>query len=237
MRAWRFRTRRRPIVFLPAVLTSRGSFVWAQLAEALAHAHAQGICHRDLKPSNILMLPEGRPLLLDFNLSVDDRHPAWRIGGTLPYMAPEELSVLCEAKPLGGLPEYDPRSDLFSLGVILYQLLAGELPFGPIPCDRPLEAIAVRLRQRQAEGPRPLRKLNGQVDERLARLIGRCLQFDPKLRPEKAHVLAAALREELTLLRRTGRWLADRRRPVLLAASILALMLLGTATFLLLRPP
>ena len=114
----------------------------AQLADALAHSHGRGIYHRDLKPSNVLMAPEGRPLLLDFNLSVDSRLPAWKIGGTLPYMAPEELANLARQKTGFPSPHYDPRSDLFSLGVIVYELLTGKLPFGAIPRDRPLEETA-----------------------------------------------------------------------------------------------
>ena len=207
----------------------------AQLAEALAHAHALGVFHRDLKPSNVLVSPEGRPLLLDFNVSVDERHPGWRIGGTLPYMAPEELTVLCD--PRAGTPAYDPRSDLFSLGVILYELLTGHFPFGAIPCDGPLEEIAAWLRQRQAEGPRPVREYNPRVDKRLARLIERCLAWDPDVRPQTAAVLAAALRKELTLFRRAGRWVAAHRRAVLTGAFAAMLPVLGAAAFCALRPP
>ena len=225
---------------LPDRILRNGSYVegvihlGAQLAEALAHAHANGIFHRDLKPSNILMSPEGRPLLLDFNLSVDDRHLSWKIGGTLPYMAPEELSSVCGLPARS--PRYDPRSDLFSLGVILYELLAGRHPFGDIPYDRPME-MAAWLRQRQAAGPCPLRDHNPQVDKRLSRLIDRCLAYDPELRPAKADVLAAALRKELTCSRRMARWVALHRRSVLVAAFVAMLLVLGAAAFFALRPP
>ena len=225
----------------PDRILGSGSYVEAvihlavQLAEALAHAHAHGIFHRDLKPSNILMSPEGRPLLLDFNLSVDERYPSWRIGGTLPYMAPEELSALCD--PSACPRRFDPRSDLFSLGVILYELLTGHLPFGAIPCDRPLKETAAWLRKRQAEGPTPIRQYNRQVDTRLSRLIGSCLAIDPDLRPQNADALAAALRNELTLFRRTARWAAAHRRSVLAAAFAAVLLLLAAAAFFVLRPP
>ena len=225
----------------PAAIFRGGSYVEgvihlaAQLAEALAYAHANGIYHRDLKPSNILMSPDGRPLLLDFNLSVDARRPDWRIGGTLPYMAPEELSPLCGEQDYS--PSCGPRSDLFSLGVILYELLTGRLPFGAIPCDGPVEEIAAGLRQEQAAGPRPIQEYNRQVDKRLSQLIDRCLAYDPELRPAKADEVAAALRRELTLSRRTGRWLAAHRRLVLAVASAALALLLGTAAFFILRPP
>ena len=209
----------------------------AQLAEALAHAHARGIFHRDIKPSNILMSPEGRPLLLDFNLSVDERRPNRRIGGTLPYMAPEELSTVYDLPDGARSPGYDPRSDLFSLGVVVYELLTGELPFGDFPWQLPMEEIAAELWQRQAQGPRPIRERNPQVDQRLAGLIDRCLAFDPENRPAKADELAAALRKELTLPRRTTRWATAHRRPVFSAALAATLAVLGTAAFLVLRPP
>ena len=231
-----------PNVPMPDRILRKGFYVEGviylavKLAEALAHAHANGIFHRDLKPSNILLAPDGRPLRLDFNLSVDDRRPVWKVGGTLPYMAPEELSALCESRNGDGPPRYDPRSDLFSLGVIVYELLAGVLPF-PVPCNRPLEEIAVQLRQRQVAGPRPLREHNRRVDKRLAQLIHRCLAVDPKLRPETATVLADALRRELTFYRRIRRWAAAHRRLVLAAVSIAMLAVLGTVAFFALRPP
>ncbi len=207
----------------------------AQLAEALAHAHEHSVFHRDLKPSNILMAPEGRPLLLDFNLSVDRRSTVWRIGGTLPYMAPEELTALCEVQPRQ--PRYDARSDVFSLGVVLYELLTGELPFGEVRYDRGPMEIAARLLKRQAKGPRPLRKRNGLVDKRLADLIESCLATDPELRPASAGVLASALRAELAPSRRARRWTAAHRGFVLAAAVAVLLTVVGAAAYLALRPP
>lgn len=100
----------------------------AQLAEALAHAHSQEIGHGDLKPSNVLISREGRPLLLDFNLSNRLGMIQAKAAGTFEYMAPEQLrSWLRE----GSAPwRVDPRCDIFSLGLILYELLAGTSPFG-----------------------------------------------------------------------------------------------------------
>jgi eukaryotic-like serine/threonine-protein kinase len=208
-----------------------------QLADALAHAHRRGVYHRDLKPSNVLMSLEGRPLLLDFNLSVDGQLPAPRVGGTLPYMAPEELAGVLHGDTESPKWYFDPRSDLFSFGVILYELLAGCLPFGTIAWDRPVKDLTLQLRQRQIAGPCPLSEKNCQVDKRLARLIHRCLAFDPEERPETAADLSAALRRELTPWRRGRRWIGDHRRQVTVSAAVFLAIFLTGATYLALRPP
>src|SRR6202034_3146989 len=102
-----------------------------QLAEALHFIHQRGICHLDLKPSNVLMTPDGRPMILDFNLSADAQAPDMRLGGTLAYMSPEQLLV--SENPSGGDRSLvDSRTDLYSLGVMLYELLTGQHPFGPL---------------------------------------------------------------------------------------------------------
>src|SRR5262249_15411493 len=93
----------------------------AQLADGLAFAHERGICHRDLKPSNVLVTPDGRPMLLDFNLSSDQELDREQFGGTLPYMSPEQLQALVPPTAGGAVPDVDARSDLFGLGVILCQ--------------------------------------------------------------------------------------------------------------------
>src|SRR5206468_1741103 len=109
--------------FVQAVL-----WLASRLADGLAHAHERGILHRDLKPANILLTDEGQPMLLDFNLAEDTkRRPtasAALLGGTLPYMAPEQLRAL-----QGGHRPLDGRSDLYALGVILFELLTGRHPF------------------------------------------------------------------------------------------------------------
>src|SRR5207247_10908638 len=97
------------------------------LADGLAHAHERGILHRDLKPANVLLTDEGQPMLLDFNLAEDVKlrgsAAAALIGGTLPYMAPEHLEAF-----RGGKRAVDGRSDVYALGIILYELLAGHFP-------------------------------------------------------------------------------------------------------------
>ena len=227
----------------PAPILRKGSYVngvihlASQLADALAHSHGRGIYHRDLKPSNVLLTADGRPLLLDFNLSINAGLPAWKVGGTLPYMAPEELAHLVRMKTESHVLHYDPRSDLFSLGVIFYELLTGKLPFGTILWDRPLEEVADQLRQQQAKGPQPIGERNNQVDRRLARLVESCLSFDPENRPESAQQLAVALRQELSTVRRSRRWIGNHPRRVFGAGAMTLLLGLAVILFFALRPP
>ncbi len=122
----------------------------AQLAEGLAHAHDRGIVHRDIKPANILLSDDGQPMLLDFNLSDDVKGAAKpsqsQLGGTLPYMAPEHLEAF-----QGGLRPVDARSDIYSLGVILYETLTGHLPFAVE--SGPISEVVVRLLEKRPHQP------------------------------------------------------------------------------------
>ncbi len=220
----------------------RGSYVEGiihfavQITDALAYAHSRGICHRDLKPSNVLVSVDGRPLLLDFNLSFDAQVRTVKIGGTLPYMAPEQLELVVLERT-DHAPYADPRSDLFSLGVVLYQLLCGSLPFGAISWDRPVNQIAEQLLREQKKGPEPLRDKNQHVDKSLARLIDDCLAFDLDHRPQSADALAAAFRKELTPVRRVKRWVSNHRRRVSLMLSLLLVLALAGGSFVALRDP
>src|SRR5207249_109242 len=103
-------------------------WIGARLADGLAHAHDRGVIHRDLKPANILLTDDGQPMLLDFNLSDDARlqgsPAAAGMGGTLPYMSPEQLRAFVDRTR-----SLDARTDLYALGVILYELLTRKHPF------------------------------------------------------------------------------------------------------------
>ena len=104
------------------------------LADGLAHAHERGILHHDLKPANVLLTDEGLPMLLDFNLAGDARRvedEPGRVGGTLAYMAPEHLEAF-QGQPA----TVDARSDLYSLGIVLYELLTRQFPFSSVAPNR-----------------------------------------------------------------------------------------------------
>jgi serine/threonine protein kinase len=107
-------------------------WIGLRLADALDYAAARGVLHRDLKPANVLLTPEGEPLLTDFNISfgskLEGANPAHFFGGSLAYMSPEQLDACNPRHPAG--PELlDARSDIFSLGVVLWELLTGRRPF------------------------------------------------------------------------------------------------------------
>jgi len=195
-----------------------------QLAEAIAHAHQRGIRHNDLKPSNVLLTAAGRPLLLDFNLANNDARGPQTPGGTMPYMSPEQLAEFRYAEGVE-LQAIDERSDVFSLGVILFELLAGRLPFGEIRA-RPAHERAKNLAAAQAKGPASLRKLNPQVDRSLAKLIEQCLSVERSERPVSAAALAEELRRYLSLAQRGRRW-AGRNR-VALTSMVAALFVLAS---------
>lgn len=188
-------------------------------AEALAQAHARGIVHGDIKPANILS-DGGRGKLCDFGLARFYRRPSPVGGmaiGSPAFMAPEQL----RGEAAG------PASDVFAIGVTLYQLLSGQLPF-----DRPTpeETTAAILENHW----RPLRDLMPSVDAQLERIVDACLAPDPALRYPSAKALADALRACRTRGKsaRSGR---DRRRIVLPFAAALLAVVLGAVLFPLLE--
>ena len=134
-------------------------WIVGRLAEGLAHAHERGVLHRDLKPANVLLTDEGQPMLLDFNLSEDVQAAGAagaRVGGTLPYMAPEHLVAY-----QGQTSTVDARSDLYSLGVVLYELLTGRTPF--VKRGGPLDDALPRMIEDRLRPAPPARSINPAV--------------------------------------------------------------------------
>jgi serine/threonine protein kinase len=203
-----------------------------ELAEALAAAHAAGIQHRDIKPSNILLAWSGQPMLLDFNLSVDAAAAANRVGGTLAYMAPELIECLLDAND-DEARRFQPRADIYSLGVVLYELLTGKLPAKPLGAERlePDDYASWLASKRQ-----PLAD-DLAVDSHLERIVMKCLAADSAARYASADELVAELRDYLSTHSVAARRARRRRAMTLVAALALLCGAVGAATYVGTRPP
>jgi serine/threonine protein kinase/tetratricopeptide (TPR) repeat protein len=211
-----------------------------RITEGLIHAHEHGILHGDLKPANILLTEEGQPMLLDFNLSTDIKVHAGigelRVGGTLPYMAPEHLSALKG----GDKRSVDARSDVYALGVILFELLTGKLPFeskrGPLA-----ETLPGMIAER-SQTPPWLRPHNAAISPAVESIVRRCLEPDTSRRYQSAqdlhedlqrHALDLPLKHapEPSLRERGSKWV--RRHPRLTAPTNVIMACLFTLAILL----
>jgi serine/threonine protein kinase/Tfp pilus assembly protein PilF len=174
--------------------------VWltAQLAAGLAHAHARGILHRDIKPANVLLTDDGTPMLLDFNLADDtNAENGFRsatVGGTLPYMAPEQVALFAGHRLL----PTDARADLFALGVVLYELLAGVRPYPDR--DGPPKLMIAALEYDRTQPPPPVRLRNEFVRPSLEALVLKLLAPDPAARYQTAADVAEDLNRYLERL-------------------------------------
>ncbi len=165
----------------------------ARLAEALGYAHDRGILHRDIKPANVLINRSGRPMLADFNLALDLKPSGegpGMFGGTLPYMSPEHLEAFNREVPIDRVTR---RSDIYSLGVVLYELLTGARPFADEGLAGPrTEVLRTMVRWRRERAPSPQQR-NRRVPETLDRVVRRCLDPEPDRRFASAWDLAKAL--------------------------------------------
>lgn len=199
-----------------------------KIAEALHHAHEKGVIHRDLKPANVMIDGNGEPHLMDFGLArreVGDITMTMdgQVLGTPAYMSPEQAE--------GESHKADRRSDVYSLGVVLFRLLTGELPFRG-------NARMLVHQVINDEPPSP-RKLNSIVPKDLETITLKCLEKSPERRYETAEHVAKELRKFLdgepiqarpvSGLERGWRW--AKRKPALaaLAAAVMLAMATGTA--------
>ncbi len=152
-----------------------------QVCEGLAKAHEAGITHRDIKPSNIVMDADGRPRLVDFGLAtIQGTDKLTKTGstlGTVGYMSPEQVQG----------KEVDRRSDLFSLGVVLYELISGRTPF-----DKENEAAT--LKAITQDNPEPLARYKSDIPDELQRTVSKLLEKDPSLRYQHADGVASDLK-------------------------------------------
>ena len=156
----------------------RAAGIAADIAEALFHAHQRGVVHRDVKPGNVLLASDGGTRLVDFGIAHSLAESAERLTmtgtviGTMSAMAPEQLA--------GG--PITPRTDLYGIGVVLYEALTGRPPY---PGGSPIALAAA-----QRAGPPPM---DG-IDPTLAGIVAACLAVEPENRPLHAGALAVALR-------------------------------------------
>src|SRR5207248_5495545 len=158
-------------------LGSRGAYfdtvarLVSQVADALDHAHKQGVIHRDVKPSNLLLSPEGRLSVNDFGLARVLEQPGVTLTGefvgTPAYMSPEQITA--------GRTPLDHRTDVYSLGATLYELLTLRPPFAGERRDQVLAQI-------MHKEPAPPRRLNPKVPVDLETICLKCLEKDPDLR-------------------------------------------------------
>ncbi|HKQ79526.1 MAG TPA: protein kinase [Blastocatellia bacterium] len=214
-----------------------------QVTDALAAAHAAGIVHRDIKPENVMARPDGLVKVLDFGLAKlteqpavtaaavtaeDDSHIKTTAGlstepgvvmGTVSYMSPEQARG----------QKVDHRTDIFSLGVMVYEMLAGRRPFEGETTSDVMAAILTKE-------PEPLEELSSEAGTKLARAVIRCLAKDREARFQTVNDLATQLqsateRSEQSALRQARRW----PRPVWVAVT-LALLIIAAVVYWKLAP-
>jgi tetratricopeptide (TPR) repeat protein len=185
----------------------------SEIADGLKQAHAQGIVHRDMKSSNIMITPTGRAVIMDFGLARPVEHTRaeerFSSRGTSAYMSPEQARG--EA--------VDQRADIWSLGVVLYEMLAGRLPFRGDYEQAVLYSIL-------NEAPRPIDEFCPGLPARVREVVDTCLRKDPRDRYQSLDALLAALRrahDVATGARRDGPW-SRARVAALAAAAVLTLV-------------
>ncbi len=178
------------------------AWIGMQLAEALDYAHRRGVLHRDVKPANVLLSAEATPKLVDFNVSTrsTSAEGVAYFGGSLAYASPEQLAEAIPCEP-DDAPAHDPSlpkpsgpSDLFSLGILLWELWQGERPWTvrSVPATWP-DAIREHLRVRRI-GVAPRQPARDASEHALEKALRHLLQFHPADRPVSGAEAAARLR-------------------------------------------
>jgi serine/threonine protein kinase/Tfp pilus assembly protein PilF len=214
--------------------SSAGSRKWfdtvakllADVADALHYAHDMGVIHRDVKPANLLLSGDGRLCLTDFGLARLTQEPGMTVSGsflgTPAYMSPEQVAV--------GRVQLDHRTDVYSLGAVLYEMLTLQLPFQGDSREQVLSGIL-------SKEPRPPRRLNPRVPLDLETICLKAMEKDPDRRYATAEEMAADLRQYLQRglitarragpLRRAGKFIRRHPLAAVTAAAVIVVAVLG----------
>ena len=220
------------------------AWIIARLAEGLQHAHDRGVLHRDIKPSNILIAGDGTPMLLDFNLAHDESQPQAQVeatlGGTVAYMAPEHLRAL-NIRSREMVQAVDHRADIYGLGMVLFEMIAGHNPFDHQASYSPMPILLEAMASERSRSIPSLRQFNKDASWGLESVVRKCLNPIPSDRYQRAEYLAEDLDRlldnrplkhapELSRVEQVQKWV--RRHPrvttsVLMTTAAAGLLTLG----------
>jgi serine/threonine protein kinase/Tfp pilus assembly protein PilF len=214
--------------------SSAGSRKWfdtvakllADVADALHYAHERGVIHRDVKPANLLLSGDGRLCLTDFGLARLTQEPGMTVSGsflgTPAYMSPEQVAT--------GRVQLDHRTDVYSLGAVLYEMLTLQLPFQGDSREQVLSGIL-------SKEPRPPRRLNPRVPLDLETICLKAMEKDPDRRYATAEEMAADLKQYLQRglitarragpLRRAGKFIRRHPLAAVSTAAVIVVAVLG----------